>query len=211
MAMVTIMEIRQSYEDEKVRLLTALYNLATDAIIHAEKVEIGLRDRLSQGEVNNLLAIEGERWAEGERLRVKTEYERLDIEMRAAIEVRVKQVEKLLAPKNVTADEIIRASALNEESLIGAVDTAVQLGDVGEDTILLLFQVARQKEFELAIAHIASIREDLGELHAELVEADSVPSLEPDEAFEQFAQPAPTKQQILGGRQSDLAIYDRMR
>ena len=111
-----------------------------------------------------------------------------------------------IGPRAITR----RVGGVSRVSL-DAMDASLGLGDVGEEAALLCFQMARQKDLEHAVAHAITVREDWAETYEDIILASQEPDLEAGDRFEILAQPAPTKQDLLGGRQSDLNLYGQLR
>ena len=209
MEKVTVMSIRENYENEKTKLLTETFNLlaiARDATAFVQGVDD------NQIPVEALQAIRvaaGEQAASERRQQLKERYVELEAEMLAAVEARVARIEEQLAPKNASFQDYAAAASASEDALIAAMDLAVSSGD--EDAALVAFAAARQRDLERAVAHAIDIREDWEELYAELSMAENDPEIDPGDRFEMFAQDLPTRQQILTrGGQPDINIYGQM-
>jgi hypothetical protein len=206
-----VMEFRTYYGEQQAKILNELFALPAKAAQVDVSMSNATREALGTKDFNAVQAAEGAAFAASEREKMKTEYERLDLEMRAAVEEAVNQAEQALSPKSTTADEILRASTMTEDELISAIDIALAHGDAGEDTALLCFQVARQKDFEAAVGHAIDVREDWAEIYVDIVEGANQPDLDPGDRFETLAPKTPSKQDILRAPQSDINIYGSLR
>ncbi len=207
--MASIQEIKLSYSEDQTRLINESFELGASAQHHTGAMSPELEGKLGPQEADRVRAAEASAWADKDRARLRTHYEELDIEKRAAIELRVEQIERELSPGEVNFGDRLAASAATPEALIGAMDSALTSGD--EDAALLAFQIARQRDLEKVVAHAVTVREDWGDLYGELVEAAEDPELDPGDRFEMFAKPAPTKEAILAALLDDRNIYGMMR
>ena len=207
--MPTIQEIKLSYSEDQTRLINESFELGASSQHHTGAMSPELEGKLGPQEADRVRAAEASAWADRDRARLRTRYEELDIEKRAAIELRVEQIERELSPGEVNFGDRLAASAATPEALIGAMDSALTSGD--EDAALLAFQIARQRDLEKVVAHAVTVREDWGDLYGELVEAAEDPELDPGDRFEMFAKPAPTKEAILAAPLDDRNIYGMMR
>jgi hypothetical protein len=207
--MPTIQEIKLSYSEDQTRLINESFELGASAQHHTGAMSSELEGKLGPQEADRVRAAEASAWADRDRERLRTRYEELDIEKRAAIELRVEQIERELSPGEVNFGDRLAASAASPEALIGAMDSALTSGD--EDAALLAFQIARQRDLEKVVAHAVTVREDWADLYGELAEAAEDPELDPGDRFEMFAKPAPTKEAILAAPLDDRNIYGMMR
>ena len=207
--MPTIQEIKLSYAEDQTRLINESFALGASAQHHEGAMSPELEEKLGPQEADRVRAAEASAWADRDRERLRTRYEELDIEKRAAIELRVEQIERELSPGEVNFGDRLAASAASPEALINAMDSALTSGD--EDAALLAFQIARQRDLEEVVAHAVTVRDDWGELYGELAEAAEDPELDPGDRFEMFAKPAPTKEAILASPLDDRNIYGMMR
>jgi hypothetical protein len=206
--MPTVQEIKQHYEGEKTKLLTECFDIAAKARQVDISMKPTVKDRLGPKEFNAVKAAEGELFAQDERERLKTKYIELDLEMLAAIQVRADEVEQELAPKNATFQDFAAAASASPEALIAAMDLAIQSGD--EDAALVAFAAGRQRDLEEVVAHAVDLSEEWGALYAELQLAQNQPELDPGDVFEMYAQPVPSRHEILGGPQRDINVYGQM-
>jgi len=138
-----------------------------------------IKDRLGPEAFNAVRAAEGEAFAESERERLKTKYVELDLEMRAAIETRVEEVERELSPTAASADDLLRASSATPEQLIDMMDLALDAGL--EDAALLAFAAGQQRDLDDGVGHAIDVHEDWAELYAEIAMAANDPDLDPGE------------------------------
>jgi hypothetical protein len=205
--MPTIQEIKRSYGEQQTRLINESFELGAGAQHYESEMSPELERRLGPQEFERVRAAESANWADGERDRLRTKYEELDIEMRAAVEVRAEEIERELSPKEAGFKDF--AAAATPEALIAAMDMALNAGD--EDAALVAFAAARQRDLEEVVAHAITVREDWAGLYTELTEAQNEPELDPGDRFELFARPAPTKEDILGAPQTDRNIYGMLR
>jgi len=207
--MPTIQEIKLSYAEDQTRLINESFELGASAQHHTGAMSSELEGKLGPQEADRVRAAEASAWADRDRERLRTRYEELDIEKRAAIELRVEQIERELSPGEVNFGDRLAASAASPEALITAMDSALTSGD--EDAALLAFQIARQRDLEEVVAHAVTADETWGDLYGELAEAAEDPELSPGDRFEMFAKPAPTKEAILASPLDDRNIYGMMR
>jgi hypothetical protein len=96
-----------------------------------------VKESLGRKELNAVKAAEAGVWLEGERERLKGKYLEKELELRAAIEVRLEEIELELSPKNVGFRDFAAAASSSPETLITAMDMALDGGD--EDAALLAF------------------------------------------------------------------------
>jgi predicted nuclease with TOPRIM domain len=207
--MPTVFEIKRSYKEDQTRLINESFELGASAQHYESEMSPDLQRRLGPQESERARAAEAANWADEERNRLRTRYEELDIEMRAAIEVRVEEVESILSPKEADFRDFAAAATATPEVLISAMDMALTADDI--DAALVAFAAARQRDQEEVVAHAIDTREDWADLYGELAEAANDPELDPGDRFEMFAQPAPTKENILGAPQTDRNVFGMMR
>ncbi len=207
--MPTINEIKREYGDEQAKLLTELFDLPG----RARQLDISLsattQEKMVRKELTAVKAAEAAIFLEGERARMKTRYIELDLELRAALEVRLEVIEEELSPKNVGFRDFAAAAEASPETLIAAMDMALDGGD--EDAALLAFQAGRRRDLDEVVAHAITVNEAWGELYAELSEAANDLGLDPGDRFETLAPPAPSKYDILHAPQSDINFYGSLR
>ncbi len=206
-------EIKREYGAMKDRILNEVFELAASAQHHQGQMSPELEERLGANEANRLRAAEGELWAEAERERLKARHEELDVEMRAALQLRMEAVEEALTPQSVSFQDRLAAASATPEGLNAAMDMSIASGD--EDAALLAFQAGRQRDLEEVTSHAITIREDWAEFYSELIEIEKDQGLEldPGDRFEMLASPAPTKEdlRILGAPLDSRNIYGMMR
>ena len=207
--MPTVNEIKQHYGNEQARLVNESFELGASAQYAESEMSPELENRLGPQDFERARAAEMANWADGERDRLRTKYEELDIEKRAAIEVRVEEIERKLSPQSSDFRDFAAAASATPEALITAMDMA--LGADDEDAALLAFQAGRQRDLEEVVAHAVDVREDWADLYGELAEAANDPELDPGDRFEMFAQKALSKETILDGRLTDRNTFGMMR
>jgi hypothetical protein len=207
--MPTVNEIKVHYGSEQAKLLNALFDLPAEA----QRLDISMsnevRESLGPKEFNAVRAAEAGVWLEGERARIKSAYIELDLELRAALEVRLEQVELLLSPKNASFRDYAAAASSSPEALIVALDMALDGGD--EDAALLAFAAGRRRDIEEVTSHAITVNEEWGELYAELAEAASDLALDPGDRFETLAPAPPSKFDILHAPQNNIDFYASLR
>jgi hypothetical protein len=204
-------EIKREYGAMLDRLLNEVFELAASAQMHQGQWSPELEEKLGPNEANRLRAAGGELWAEGERERLKTRYEELDVEMRAALQVLMDEIEEELRPKDASFEDLSAASSASPESLITTMDMALAGGH--EDAALLAFWVARERDLEEVIAHAITVNEKWGELYADLTENENDVGLELDagDKFEILAPEPPSRWDILAAPKKEIDVYGAMR
>jgi hypothetical protein len=205
----TIPEIKSSYKAEQTRLINESFELGASAQHQESAMSPELERIMGPKDFDRARAAEAADWADRERNRLRTKYEELDIEMRAAIEIRVEEIERELSPKDADFRDFAAAATATPEVLISAMDMALTAGD--EDAALVAFTAGRQRDLEEVVAHAIDAKEDWADLYGELAEAQDDPELDPGDRFEMFAQPAPSKENLLGVPQTDRNIFGMMR
>jgi len=208
----TLFEIREAYEAEKTAHIMRCFDIAIEA---AGNVQLPLsqetKNRMNGEVLRKTFYAEAENYARGLREEIKEKYLTLDAEMWAAIGARAAIIEsELLAPSELNPSDLIAAAQMPEAALLSAIEIADDLDDAGEDTLLLLFKVARENDIDSAIGRVMSLREDISDLMAELAEAQQAPSLNADLAFETFAKDAPSGPEILSARESAVNIASKL-
>lgn len=206
-----VQELKAEYGNQLTALINASFELKARSQSVRVEISDAARDRLDQREFHRVEAAERSAWIAAETEKLQTEYTRLELEMRAAIQEAVAQAERELSPKSATASDVLLASTMTEAQLIDAMDSAFGLGDAGEDAALLAFQMARQKDFEQAVAHALDAHEGWSELYEDIAEGGGDPDLDPGDRFEMFAADVPTAAGILGASQPDANVYGQMR
>lgn len=206
-------QIVREYKALQDRLINESFELAA-ASQHLEgEMSTEVERRLDPRDSERVRFAEGEAWAAGERERLKSRHEGLDIEMRAALQLRMEAVEEALTPQSVSFQDRLAAASATPEGLNAAMDMSIASGD--EDAALLAFQAGRQRDLEEVTSHAITIREDWAEFFSELIEIEKDQGLEldPGDRFEMLASPAPTKEdlRILGAPLDSRNIYGMMR
>lgn len=208
----TVQEIREAYEAEKTQCVMRCFGPAQEAM--GQKLlplSPETRKNMNQKSLANVAYAEAENYARGLRDEIKAKYLELDAEMKVAINARAQIIEQeLLAPKQFNPTDLIAAAQMSEDALLSAVEIADDLGDAGEDSLLLLFKVARESDVDSVIGRVMTLREDIAELMTELAEAEAVPELNPDDAFETYAQEAPSGRAILGAEPNAVQVASRL-
>jgi uncharacterized protein (DUF885 family) len=207
--MPTINEIKVHYGEEQAKLLNALFDLPAKAQQLDVSMSNEVKESLGPKEFNAVRAAEGAVFAEAERERLKARYLELDLELRAAIEVRIEEIEQELSPKNASFRDFAAAAEASPGTLITAMDMALDGGD--EDAALLAFAAGRRRDLDEVVAHAITINDEWAELYAELSEAANDLGLDPGDRFETLAPPAPTKFDILNTPLSDLNFHATLR
>jgi hypothetical protein len=207
--MPKVNEIKTYYGEQQAKILTELFDLGTLAKEVDVAIMVSTRGQLSDAEFTRLRAAEGAAWAEEHRDQLKTKYVELDMELRAAIEIRLEEVERELSPKDADFRDYAAAASATPEALIASMDIALASGD--EDAALVAFAAGRHRDLEHVIAHATTVNERWGDLYNELVEAASDLGLDADTKFETLAPKAPSKEAIFDQIQSDINVYGQMR
>lgn len=211
-----ILELKRQYGEEMTALLNESFTLRASAQHHEGQMTPELEEKLGANEANRLRASEASLWADAEMDKLRTKYDELELELRAAIDEALQAAERELAPQDVTTESVLMTTRMSEQELIDAMDSAAGLGDVGVETIKLCLAMARRKEeYELAIAHALELLPDLKDAYDDVLLAAEEPDVndEPSEGFDQFAAASPTPADILGmsGPQHEQNLYGRMR
>ncbi len=209
--MHTVDDVKRAYGEQQARILNEVFALSLGALEVDIEMSGGVKETLAPRDYNMLRAAEQEVWAAGERLRLKTLFEELDVEKRAAIEVLVEEAEKELSPKEASAQDLLHAASADAEQLRNALSAALRLGEAGEDSALLFFQTARQKDFDDVVAWATDLRPDWAEAYVVILEGSSQPDVDPGDRFEQLAAAAPSRFDLLHAAQSDANILGQMR
>jgi hypothetical protein len=209
--MSKVVELKTEYGELQARLLTELFDLPGKAQQVDVSMSAATKESLGARDFNRVRAAEGAVFAESERQRIKAEYERLGLEMRAAVEEAVEEAERRLSPTDAPATDLLAAVAATPEQLMDALDAALQLGEAGENTAKLFFQVARRRDLSEVIARAVDMREDWSEIYEDILEGGSQPDFDPGDRFELLAPKSVTKQDILVTPQSDANIYGSLR
>ena len=207
--MHTVDDVKREYGDQQARILTEVFALSLGALEVDIVLSGGVKETLAPADYNKLRAAEQEVWAAGERLRLKTLFEELDVTKRAAIEVLVEEAEKELSPKEASAQDILAAASA--EQLRNALSAALGLGEAGEDSARLFFQTARQKDYDDVVAWATDLREDWAEAYAVILEGSSQPDVDPGDRFEQLAAAAPSKYDLLHADQPTINSLGSLR
>ena len=208
----TVTEIREAYEAEKTKLVTRCFTIAQEA---AQQTTVPLspvtKKSLDGRSLANVAYAEAENYARGLRDSIKEEYLSLDAEMKVAINLRAQLIEsELLMPEVLDPADLIAASQMSADAMSTAVEVALDAGEPAESALLLLFKVARENDMDGIVAKVMTHREDISDLMVELAEADAVPELDPDTAFETYAAEAPSGPEILGAQPRAVNVAGRL-
>ncbi len=209
--MHTVDDVKRELGDQQARILTEVFAPSAGVLEVDIVLSGGVKETLAPADYNRLRAAEQEVWAAGERLRLKTLFEELDVEKRAAIEVLVEEAEKVLSPKEASAQDILAAASADAEQLRNALSAALGLGEAGEDSALLFFQTARQKDFDDVVAWATDLRPDWAEAYVVILEGTSQPDVDAGDRFEQLAAAAPSKYELFNAAQPDINVYGSLR
>jgi len=209
--MHTVDDVKRELGDQQARILTEVFALSLGALEVDIVLSGGVKETLAPADYNRLRAAEQEVWAAGERLRLKTLYEELDVTKRAAIAVLVEEAEKELSPKEASAQDILAASSADAEQLRNALEAALGLGEAGENSALLFLQTARQKDYDDVVAWATDVRPDWGEAYAVILEGTSQPDVDAGDMFERLAAAAPSKYELFNAAQPDINVFGQMR
>jgi hypothetical protein len=208
-----VLELKKQYGEEQARIVNEIATLAAQAGQRTMPMDAGTREALGREDYSRVLAAEQAAWAQLRREELKERYVGLDLERTAAIEEARLEAERELSPQDVSAEAVLMATSKSEQELIDSMDAARTLGVAGEETIKLCFAMARQKEdYELAIQHALTIMPELEGAYEDIILASQEPELGPEDTFEMFADPAPSKHDLLiSGPQLDINLYPQMR
>jgi hypothetical protein len=207
--MPTIQEIKLSYGEDQAAIINESFALGA-ANGPSSAMSADLETTLGPEEAKKVRIAESVLAGDAERERLREEYERLDLEKRAAIELRVEQIERELSPGEVNFGDRLAAASASPEALITALDSALTSGN--EDQALLAFQIARERDLEDVVSHAVTVREDWGDLYGELAEAAEDPGLDAGDRFEMFATKVPSKESLLANYPvENRNIYGMMR
>lgn len=135
--MPTIQEIKEHYGNEQARIINESFALGASAQHFEGSMSPEVEERLGPQESERVRIAESHLWADGERDRLRTRYEELDLEKRAALEVRVEEVERELSPREADFRDFAAAASATPETLITALDMALAAGN--EDAALVAF------------------------------------------------------------------------
>lgn len=204
--MPTVGEIKRHYGEMQTKLINESFALGASAQHFEGSMSPEVAERLGPQESERVRIAESHLWADGERDRLRTKYEELDIEKRAAIEVRVEEVERELSPQNAGFRDFAAAASATPEALITAMDMALAAGD--EDAALVAFAAARRRDLAEVVSHAITVNERWGDLYGELAEAANDPELDPGDRFEMFAQ---KPSNILDAPPTDRNTFGMMR
>jgi predicted nuclease with TOPRIM domain len=207
--MPTVNEIKREYGSEQAKLLNELFDLPAKAQGLDISMSNEVKESLGRKEFDAVRAAEAAVWAESERETLKTKYLELDLELRAAIEVRIAEIEEELSPKNASFRDFAAAAAASPGTLLAAMDLALASGD--EDAALLSFAAGMQRDIEEVISHGLTLRDDWAGLYSELTEASSDLGIDAADKWETLAPPPPTKFDILHTPQSEINFFGGLR
>jgi hypothetical protein len=207
--MPRVVDIKIHFGELQAKLLNQLFDLPA----RAQQLDISMSattlERLGPKELNAVKAAEGSAFAEAERARLKTEYIALDLELRAALEIRLEEIERELSPKNVGFRDFASAAEASPEALIVEMDMALSGGD--ENAALLAFAAGRRRDLDDVVAHAITVNEAWGELFAELSEAANDLGIDPGDKWEVLAPPPPSKYDILHTAESEINFFGGLR
>ena len=213
-----VVELKREAGERQAALLNEISTLAqrgrqTDLMSKTAKDRLGPALKNETAEALHLA--EGEAFVESERQRLKSEYLKIDAELREQIQQARIAATQELAPSQASPDPVLRASTMTEEQVVAAMDAAASLGEAGTDTIRLLLTTSMQKDgYELAVQHALSLLPELEDAYQDVVEADETPDFEDAaQRFEVLSQPDIDRQRkILSGpeRMSDIDAYGQM-
>ncbi len=207
--MPRVIDIKVHFGELQAALLNQLFDLPA----RAQQLDISMSattlERLGPKELNAVKAAEGSAFAEAERERLKTRYIELDLELRAALEVRLDEISEELSPKNASFRDFAAAAEASGETLIVAMDLALSAGD--KDAALLSFAAGMQRDLEEVVSHGLTLRDDWAGLYGELTEGANALALDPGDRFETLAPPALSKNDILAGPQNNIDFYASLR
>jgi hypothetical protein len=211
-----VLQLKEEYGEEMTRLLNESFEIRASAQHFEGSMSPEVTNRLGKQENDRVRAAEAANWADTEMDKLRTKYDSLELELRAAIEEALIAAERELAPQDVSTEAVLLTTKMSEQELIDSMDAAAGLGDVGVETIKLCLAMARKKEnFELAIVHALELLPDLKDAYDDVLLAAEEPDVndDPGEGFDQFAAASPTPADILGmsGPQHDMNTYGRMR
>ena len=213
-----VVELKREAGERQAALLNEISTLAqrgrqTDLMSKTAKDRLGPALKNETAEALHLA--EGEAFVESERQRLKSEYLKIDAELREQIQQARIAATQELAPSQASPDAVLPASTMTEEQAVAAMDAAAALGEAGNDTIRLLLTTSMQKDdYELAVQHALRLLPELEDAYQDVVEADETPDFDDAaQRFEVLSQPDIDRQRkILSGpeRMSDIDAYGQM-
>jgi hypothetical protein len=201
----SVFELRQRYGDERAAMLNRLFHLPAEIVATDISMDSKVRAQLGDATFDEVRA--AKLAAAGQYLRdqIKAAYVENELEEAEAVNTLVAHSEDVLRPETVESNTLVVAAGLTEDQLIVAADTAYELDDF--DTCKTILKVARNRDMDLAVAHIVGLEEEWQDAYNNIVEADGFTASEPEDIAEQFetwAQPEITTQSILAGDHPEL-------
>jgi hypothetical protein len=194
----TIFELKERLGEDTTKLLNESFELAA----RSQEVNIEMRaetlERLGDRQTDKIRAAERAAWVTDERLVIKAAYEVLWADYYRQRDERVAEIERLLAPKSASTQLILDAVRATSEELLNMADIALDIGD--ENGVLLALKAGRQRDDADVVAHIITVREDLGALYGELMLAAGDPEIDVADRFELLAAVVPTESSLLAPR-----------
>ncbi len=194
----TIFELKERLGEDTTRLLNESFELAA----RSQEVNIEMRvetlQRLGDRQTDRIRGAERAAWVTDERLVLKAGYEVLWADYYRERDERVEEIERLLAPKSASTQLVLDAVRATAEELLNLADISLRGGD--EDGVLLALKAARQRDLEDVVAHIVTLREDLGDLYGELMLVAGDREVDAADRFELLAAAVPTEGSLLAPR-----------
>jgi hypothetical protein len=201
----SVFELRQRYGDERAAMLNRLFQLPAEIAATDITMSPAIKAQLGDAAFDSARAAELAQVGQDLRDRIKAAYVENELEEAEAVNTLVLYSEDVLRPETVESNTLVVAAGLNEDQLIVAADTAYELDDF--DTCKTLLKVARNRDMDMAVAHIVGLEEEWQDAYNNVVEADGFTASEPEdiqEEFETYAQPEITAQSILAGDHPEL-------
>jgi hypothetical protein len=209
--------VKEEKGAERSRLLAAMFDVAWEAARQAEAVvKSSLSSNVDQGTQERVFQQEGEAAARKLREDAKKAYIESEIEEQAMLDEIEKEAREILTPNSIDPAAAIAAGALTEEQIVQTADSVAHAGDAASDTLLTLLSIAMEKDFDLAVHHIAEMNSEWETAVFDLSVCADSPSFDEDDIesrFEVMSPPesTPSGAAILEAAKSDLNVSASIR
>jgi hypothetical protein len=209
--------IKEAIGAEKAKLYNAIFDAPWEGFREAERIVQGTLSTNVDGDLRQQVFMrEAEAASRAQRLALKEKIFELELEEQVQLAELEKQCREELTPDEVDTGAVISAASLTEEQIVQAADSIASAGDAASDTLLTLLSIAMERDYDLAVHHIAELRPEWETAVFDLGVCAESPSFDEDEIearFEVMSPPesTPSGAAILEAAKSDLNVSASIR
>jgi|SRR5215217_6521381 len=204
--------LKRAYGSRKSAVLGSLFEMASGIQSEEAQLDGKVKARVGDNVVRQLDAATRELVARDAIEKAKVEFIELELEEAEALNALAEHANEVLTPKQASVESILQAATMTEDQIIDAADAAVNMGDAGEQALLVLLRASIERGYDQAMHRIASFNEEWANAVNVLAETADSPDIDENDIASRFDSMVPDSAvQLLGGGESELNRLGRIR